>query len=393
VRFSFRTRGFRLPANSERPAAWVGGALTAVALASACAMPIRDSSPHVVVAPAPSPHESYCAWYGDVRDGLLYFGQAAFWSGMRATGGGPLSDLDREGPVPIGRFQLHRERLLEPMQVGRTGDRSGVWDVYAHPNGRIYFTTFFESAGWVDPRTGEVQRWPDLGTGLNEISPGPDGTLLFSRYAASQGSLVVVDLEGRLVAEHVLASPPGFDTQPKTVAFDPERGEFWATTDMLPVGARAEATEAGPGGARNHAYVLDRSGRELRRVEDREIQFVAFAEEGTGYFAELRGHALRLRVLAPADPEGGGREFLLSPDFPAAFDFVQDIRVEADGRAVVTRWSGWVHVLESDGRVRSVLLPELAPRGLYYTATLARGGQRVCATHCGEVRVVCTDLP
>jgi hypothetical protein len=177
------------------------------------------------------------------------------------------------------------------------------------------------------------------------------------------------------------------------VAFDPGRGEFWATTDMLPVDTRAEAPAAPPGGARYDAYVLDRSGRELRRVHDRVVQFVVFTEEGTGYFAELRGRALRLRVLEPGDPPGGGREFVLSPDFPAAYDFVQDIRVEAGGRAVVTRWSGWIHVLEPDGRMRSVRLPELAPRGLYYTATLARGGQRVCATHCGGVRVVCTDLP
>ncbi len=347
----------------------------------------------MVTAPAPSLQEDYCAWYGDARDGVLYFGQAAFWSGMRAPGGGPLTDLDREGPLPIGRFQLRRERLLEPLQVGRAGDRSGVWDIHAHANGRLYFTTFFESAGFLDPGTGEVQHWPDLGTGLNEIATGPDGTLLFSRYAASQGSLVVVDLEGRLVAEHLLTSPPGFDTQPKTVAFDPGRGEFWATTDMLPLGSRAEAPQAGPGGARHDAYVLDRSGRELRRVDDRVVQFVTFSEEGTGYFAELQGRALRLRVLAPADPGGGGREFVLDPDFPAAYDFVQDVRAEAGGRAVVTRWSGWVHVLESDGRLRSVLLPALEPRGLYYTATLARGGNRVCASHCGEVRVVCTDLP
>ena len=73
---------------------------------------------------------------------------------------------------------------------------------------------------------------------------------------------------------------------------------------------------------------------------------------------------------------------------------VQDIRIAGDGRVLVTRWSGWVHVLDPAGGVRSVHLPPLEPSGLYYTAALrGPGSERVCATHCGEVTVVCADLP
>ena len=110
-----------------------------------------------------SAEERYCAWYGDARDGVLYFGQAAFWPASRASGasgGGeedPRADLAVAGPQLIGRFDLGRGELLPPLEVGPADARSGVWDVHAHSNGRVYFTTYFESMGWVDPRSGEVR--------------------------------------------------------------------------------------------------------------------------------------------------------------------------------------------------------------------------------------------
>jgi len=107
----------------------------------------RESGSRIYTYEAPSSAERYCAWYGDARDAVLYFGMAAFWSAMRSHGNDPMADLLEEGPVAIGRFDLRKERMLEPLEVGSAGDRSGVWDVLAHPNGRIYFTSFYEPAG------------------------------------------------------------------------------------------------------------------------------------------------------------------------------------------------------------------------------------------------------
>jgi hypothetical protein len=350
----------------------------------------------VITAEPPSPDERYCAWFGDAREGVLYFGQAAFWSAMRDAVDDPLADLERAGPVPLGRFDLARERMLPSLELGEAGDRSGrsgVWDVLPHANGRIYYTVLFENSGWVDPATGEIQRWLHLGTGLNEIALGPDGTLLFSRYARDRGSIVIVDPDGTPVAEHELTPPDGFYVAPKTPAWDETRGWIWITTDILPA---AGAVSLGSNVDAHHdAYVLGRDGREVRRIADRVVHFVAFGPDGTGYLAESRDGRLWMRVLAPevSDPDGG-TVIPLSQSFPEAFDVVQDIRVASDGRVLVTRWSGWVHVFDPAGRVRSVHLPPLEPAGLYYTAALrGAGSDRVCATHCGEVTVVCANLP
>jgi len=40
---------------------------------------------------------------------------------------------------------------------------------------------------------------------------------------------------------------------------------------------------------------------------------------------------------------------LLDPAFPAQYDFVQEIRPDEEGRIVVTRWSGRIHVVEALG--------------------------------------------
>jgi hypothetical protein len=41
-------------------------------------------------APPPSIEKSRCAWYGDARDGVFYFGESGFWSAMRAAGATPV---------------------------------------------------------------------------------------------------------------------------------------------------------------------------------------------------------------------------------------------------------------------------------------------------------------
>ena len=397
---------FRELANAASPAAakWraAAGVCTVFATANAAfvltACISRDSTVRVATASAPSAVERYCAWYGDARNGTLYFGQAPFWSALQASGGRPTGDLDREGPALIGRFDLANERLLPPLDVSAGGDRSGVWDVLAHRNGRIYFTSYFEYAGDIDPDRGVTRRFEALGLGLNELAEGPGGGLLATRYrrtghsggGGGGGSVVWFGVEGTLLAEYPLRAPPGWVALPKTVAFDPVRREIWVTSD----GIRASdlATQSrGPidrRHSRHDTYVLDSRGREKRRFAVPEIQFVVFAENGTGYRAEVEGRLLTLRIVPP-DPEPE-RTVRLDDRFPGHLDFVQDIQPLPDGRAVVTRWSGWVHVVEPDLGVRSLRLPPIEPGGLYYTAVL--GDHRICATYCADVTVVCRDL-
>jgi len=356
--------------------------LLLAAFATGCALPGRDAiAPRVEIATAPEGDgaERNCAWYGDARDGVLYFGESAFWSAERAHGD-PLADRLTPGPRRIGRFDLATRRLAAPLDAGPGEWPTGVWDVLAHPNGRVYFTTWFDSMGWIDTRTGAVHRLDALGRALNEIAPGPDATLLVSRYGSRDGgpgpgSVLVASLEGERLAELPLAPPPGYRVGPKTLAFDPARDEIWVTTDLLPL----------QGGAIRHdAYVLDRSGREKRRIESPEVQFAAFRPDGTGLIAEVGGSRLELRVRRSDAPD---RVLLADTAFASGLDFVQDIHFAADGRAVVTRWSGVLHVFEPPGSLATLKLPRLEPRGLYYSGVFA--GDRVCATHCGGVTVVC----
>ena len=223
----------------RRRAALGGGAASGCALALAvlllgCGRAPPAQGPRVVRAPDPSPSEAYCAWYGDARDGLLYFGQAPFWSALRAAGGDARADLLHAGPQLVGRFDLESESLRPPLDVGEPGARSGVWDVHAHANGWVYYTTYFEAMGRVDPANGRVERFDALGSGLNEIAPGPGDSLLVSRYGPSdarRGSVLQISAAGERLAEWPLEPPPGYTSAPKTVAFDPVHAEIWATTD------------------------------------------------------------------------------------------------------------------------------------------------------------------
>lgn len=323
-----------------------------------------------------------CAWYGDARDGVLYFGESAFWAATNAAGDALAEQRGPARPRRIGRFDLVRARLLAPLDAGALAP-TGVWDVLAHPNGRVYFTTWYDAMGWVEPESGAVRTLPELGRGLNEIAPGPGGSLLVSRYGdpddpGSSGGVLVASLDGELLAEHPLAPPPGYRTAPKTVGYDAARDEIWVTTDLF-----------GPPGSaiRHDAYVLDGAGREKRRIETPEVQFAAFRPEGGGVVAEVDGARLELR-LRPR--EGAERVLLADGAFANGLDFVQDIHFAPDGRAVVTRWSGTVHVVSREGALETLRLPELPERGLYYSGALADG--RVCATHCAGIEVVCAPV-
>ncbi|MEM7409892.1 MAG: hypothetical protein AAF430_06640 [Myxococcota bacterium] len=355
---------------------------------------------HVATAPAPSESERYCAWYGTAAEGVLYFGQAPFWSAMRAAGGDPTADLHQPGPQRIGRFDLAEERWLPALEVGGPEKRSGVWDVAFHA-GRVFFSTFYEPAGAVDPETGFVQTL-GLGGGLNEWAPGPDGSLLVTRYGSGHdeqgnGSVLRLDADGALLEEWPLSAPAGYRNAPKTPSWDSTRNEAWVTTDLLPVldpsdaGSQREASTED----RHDAFVLGRDGRPTRTVAEPEVQFVAQGVDGRFYRAEVEhsgaGTHTLWAVIEPADPADETVRVLLDPAFPAALDFVQDVQPSRDGRVAITRWSGRVHVLDRAARAKTVDLPRLDPDGLYYTAVL--WGDRVCATYCADVTVVCADAP
>jgi hypothetical protein len=338
---------------------------------------------------APSVEEQYCAWFGDARGRVLYFGEAPFWWALRKDQGqDPRADLHLPGPQRIGRFDLRRRKLLPPLDLGGGGSAAGTWDVLAHPNGRVYFTDFFGASGSVDPETGAVARFDALGSGLNELALGPDGHLFATRYGSEQskdGSLVAFDADGALLAEHPLAPPPGYHIAPKSVAWDPLRREIWLNTDLLPVA---------PGQpVRHDARVLAEGGAERLRFETPEVQFMAFSGDGTGWFAEAHGSELRLRVRAPERAASAlltGRIVPLDDAFHAGADFVQDIHPDPEGgEAVVTRWSGKVHVVDRAGGRRDVELP-VRDGDLYYSGV--RAGGAVCATRCGTVDVVCRGV-
>jgi hypothetical protein len=368
-----------------RAAIRCGTAIIVCVLLAAC----RATSPlpRIHTAAAVDAPEKHCAWFGDERDGVLYFGESPFWWALRRAGGDPLADTALPGPLRIGRFELDAERFAPPIELQPGGARSGIWDVLAHPNGRLYFTSLFDPAGSYDLATGAVSRFEAAGSSLNELALGPGGSVLATRFGGpggANGSVVVLGEDGAVLAEHVLAATEGVRAAAKSLASDPVRREIWVNTDLF-----------GPGPeVRHDVRVLGPDGTERLRFARPEVQFMAFDAGGTGWFAELDGALLTLRIRTPeqaATPVLTGRRVPLDDAFPAELDFVQEVRPAPGGRAVVTRWSGRVHVVDRDGSVRSVDLPRLEPGGLYYTGVLADG--RICATHCGELTVVCEDMP
>jgi hypothetical protein len=360
---------------------------TAALLAgAACAGSDVPTGLSVVTAPPPSDSERYCAWYADRAGDVLYVGVAPFWSAMRTAGGDPTGDLGAPGPRPIGRFDLAAERWLEPLDATREGSRSGVWDVHADRQGDVWFTAFYEPGGRIDPRSGAVTHFDAAGPGLNELAPGPGDRVLVSRYGAgagaADGELLTLDRSGAIANRWPLPAPPGYRVAPKTPAWNPSRRRLVATTDLLP--------RAG-GEIRHDAYQLDAEGTAWQRSREPELQFVVASDDGTEYRVEAHaGSGLWLRRIE-AEGRLRGRLVLLDPNFPAAHDFAQDLKLAPDGRVVVTRWSGAVHVVDADSAVATLRLPRLDPDGLYYTAVIR--GRRLCATHCADVTVVCADAP
>lgn len=346
----------------------------------------------IFIAPPSGSSEESCAWYGDARDGVLYFGESAFWSAFRETGQ-PLGELDGSGPRRIGRFDLAKREMLPALIVAKE-QRSGTWDVFAHPNGRVYYTTFFGDAGWIDPLSGSTGNFSGLGSGLNEWARGPGETLLVTRYGGNdsgnsrsgtaENSVLWIDPDGRKRAEWSLPSAGDSVLAPKTVAWDPSTDSIWVSTDLLP-------ERPGPQG--HPTVILGFDGRERARIDDVEVQYARFSENGTGYFAVSSGRTLSLAVRPPGtDGPGleGARRTTLDPDFHPDLDFAQNLRLAADGGVLVTTWGGRIFSVDpgATGRVKVFDFPRTREDGLYYSA--ARAGRAICATYCAGLSVVCT---
>ena len=365
-------------------------ALLALAL-GACAW-IRPAPPPARAFRGPElvfGEERYSAWFADERDGVLYFGLSPFWTELWRTGD-PAADQAHAGPHLIGRFDLASESFLPPLvaRAAAPDVRSSVWDVLAHPNGWIYYTTFFEEMGRVDPKSGAVERFDALGLGLNELALGPGGAVYTTRYGSatgenvghrteSDGSLVVLAPDGKLLREIPLHARDDAFTAPKSVAVDPKSGRVFVNADVL-----------APDGSVSFArFVVEPDLESVYAMPDSpELQFVAFSATGRGIVVEASGGRLRV-VLGDGERDGPSAD--LGPR--EEHDFAQDIHFAADGTAAITFWSGRVELVrERAGRFERASLQLDKPadcgpppgRSLAYSG-FVEGGSLYATLYCG----------
>ena len=170
-------------------------ALLGIALHDAALGAPRASRPR----PRPAAASATAPGTATRRQDVLYFGESPFWMRRCERRRRPDGRPARAGPAadrPL-RPRAASRMLAAASDRGGRDSRAGVWDVLAHPNGRVYFTTFYESAGWVDPATGEASRFEAAGTRpqrAGAAGPTAASSLALRRgAAAATGSVVVLD--------------------------------------------------------------------------------------------------------------------------------------------------------------------------------------------------------
>jgi hypothetical protein len=375
----------------------VGAAAISLAIAACTAgVAPRDASATFRMPPANRGSERYSAWFADTDGEVLYFGLSPFWQLYWQTGGNATADLETPGDHLIGRFDLAAEAFLPPLRVRDAGPdvRGSVWDVLVHRTGRVYYTTFYEEVGYVDPRTGDVVTRTDLGYGLNELAEGESGRLYATRYTApgepgddaAPPAVVVLSPQLELIRTLVLPQPVDAVVAPKSVAVDPRSGEIWVNADRLRDGSAAGFA----------TFRLASDGSVLEYVEDvPELLFMRFDARGRGWFVSDVSGVLWLDVK-----RAGERIATASLGPRAPLDFVQDIAFAPDGAAVLALWSGRVVVAREDGgtlrvaETRFALPADCAPprgRALLYTAVPYRDA--LYGTLCCGPTVLRTRLP
>jgi streptogramin lyase len=339
--------------------------------------------------PANTGTEHYSAWFADTDGDVLYFGLSPFWELWWETGADALADLEELGDHLIGRFDLRGEHFLPPLRVraAEDGARSSVWDVLAHSNGRIYYTTYFEGIGSVRSDGSDPVVYADLGTGFNELAEGPEGNVYVTRYSdapehpdrRSYGAVVVMSPTGELINEIRFPKQGDRFTAPKSISVDPRTGDIWINTD----------TFQGDRPIEHEAIHMNSAGYVLsRRSGPGELQFVRFDSAGRGWFAEKLGGELRIRIrVARRDLA------IVSLGRSEGIDFVQDIWPTPEGGVVVARWSGRLHWIGPPGEafrheeIPLHLPPDCTPpdgRSLLYTGVV-RGNFAYATLYCGPM--------
>ena len=140
-------------------------------------------------------------------DKLLYFGKAAFRNTLRQTAQAT-ADLAKSEPHRSGRFRLAPAAGMPP-PVGIAADRpSGVWPGFPHaPGGDLYFTPFFERAGYWDPEGGGIRRLSELGTGPNPMGGwAPGESLPVFRHGSNSGKRAGLDDTAALAGNRLCAT-------------------------------------------------------------------------------------------------------------------------------------------------------------------------------------------
>lgn len=318
--------------------------------------------------------EVYDSWFADTDGRIIYFGQSPFWRAYHAGKiPDPQGDLREEGDYLIGRFDTNGDTFLAPLKVGR--GKASVLDVLYHTgNHKIYFTTFFDIMGYVDPNTKKVGYFKEVGVGLNELYQGPGGKIYATRYSSAAGkggSVVVMSPSGRLLKEFFLYLP-GFVVAPKSIAVSPITGEIVVNSDMFSLKDDL---------IRHDSFVLGPDGSVRQRIMEREIFFMSFDSQGKKWLAECsKDGSWRMNITYP---EGKVVSLLIDPK-PFPFDVIQDIK-HRGGVTIATAWSGKLYYFKEDHQgIKFIpLLPETVPgldalpkgKGiLAYTAVMINNG-------------------
>jgi len=290
--------------------------------------------------------ESYSSWFGDSDGHIFYFGLSAFWDASLQCEAEhkplcPLADLAQPGDHLIGRFDMDRERFLDPLVVRRADPAapSSVWDVLVHSNGRIYYTTMWDEFGSVLPDGTDVRYYPDAGSGLNELWEGPDGEIYATRYLGAysgaqdeNGGVAVFGPDGEHRREFTFKIEDGVLICPRDIAVNPRTRDVWVNTDMF----LADGTPRG-----HDTFRLSPSGAVLERIATPWIALPSFEADGRGWFVEDANGRWTLRIV---EPDGSSTSLDLGAH--DALDVTQDIKHAGD-ITLISTWAANVFVVRT----------------------------------------------
>jgi hypothetical protein len=252
--------------------------------------------------------------------------------------------------------------------------------VLVHSNGRIYYTTFWNEFGSVQPDGSDVRHYAGAGEGLNELWEGPGGEIYVTRYLGERPGVAVFSPDGRLVRELVTPQPAGARVCPKSLAVDPSTGEVWFNTDTFYDDGRDPGFDA---------YRVSADGAVLEQVTHPLLVFVSFDAAGRGWFVDDADGAWSVRIVEP-----GGRTTRVALGGHGRLDVVQDVHHAGDV-AVLATWGRRVFAVRAPAggpAERCVLPPPSLDCGgepaLGYSAVVSARGGRVYESVDCAIRVL-----